>query len=593
MDPEFPTSNSPTNPNVSPPQRPLADDRSGSGGPGAAPHTVVFRILFSLVLVGLFGVIGGRLIWRHLRLNRARDQASQAEKLMREQKPLAAQPLVRAAYMIAPNDPAILRAAARWSSLVLRPEGLSYWDRLAALGPLTRVEQILQVDLALALNRVDLSRELLKKLVPGNEKDRAVLLRALRYQQQVGSQAKAEAGGKLALISHPTDPEIQFTVGRLYLESSSPPVRMDGRRLLWDVALGQSEWRDAAVDLLSQSQLLDTGDRALLVRTLAARQPDTLANQLQILSLRAASAMGDRELAKLADEAEQLSEKFPTVSDRVNVARWLARSGATNRALAYLPLETVGTNATAAADCLDLLLRARAWPEAAAMLDRKPLALPDATQQAALGLIDASTTRLDPQGRFAQALRLAAGQPSVLFTVATYAEAGEEFTVACDALLQHAELNPMVTLQSCRRALGLAQRNGDLDAARRSIERLGSYLPGEEVVLLERSWLDLLFRKEVPRAQVALNHLLAHPKFGTSAQVAMALAELRSGQAVAAMTRVENSGWDYTTLPPRHRATIAAVLEANGQREPARRLALTIPEGQLHGPELELVKGLR
>ena len=164
--------------------------------------------------------------------------------------------------------------------------------------------------------------------------------------------------------------------------------------------------------------------------------------------------------------------------------------------------------------------------------------------------------------------------------------------VAAEALIQLAELNPLMTVEACRRALVLVRTSDDLTTTRKIMDRLAEFLPGEDSVLLERSWLDVLFNDRVSRAQETFSRLTKLPNFAESAQMGLALADLRNNQPAAALARVEGHAGDLERLAPRFRATAAAVLAANDRREPARRLVLSLKPGDLRGLERELVSGL-
>ena len=90
----------------------------------------------------------------------------------------------------------------------------------------------------------------------------------------------------------------------------------------------------------------------------------------------------------------------------------------------------------------------------------------------------------------------------------------------------------------------------------------------------------------------SLTDVLDHPHLGQDARILLALADLKGGDAGAALGRLEAMAVDPSILAPRFQAVYAAVLMANGQREPARRLARQIHTDKLKKKELELIAGV-
>ena len=555
------------------------------------PDKVLQIVLVVVAILGVGGYFGGRQAWRSMKVQRARVQARLAGTLLGEQRFLEAQKAVRTAVQMAPGDPEVLRAAATWCSITGRPEGLMYWDRLSEAEAPTRADLLKKLDLALTLNRVDVSRGVLKELLRTNENDREVLLRTVLHHSRSGHPVLAVQAARSAVSKFPIDPQLQLALGGLLLEFPDRGAQAEARNVLWNVALGTSEWRASAVDALSTSRLLTDGDRLLLIRSIEAREPVSLLDRLRVLDLRSAM-VSDR--SPLWAQAEALLAAHPGLTNRVLVVRWIGDNGGLRPAASLLPHEAARTNAFAAMAVAELCVRWRAWDGLRALLEQKPSALSPALREAAQGAMASAGGRgSDVAGHFANALQRAAGRLPELLGVATLAEEARQPDAAAKALLGAAELYPPMTVQLCRRVLELVRPMEDLSTARRTLERLGAFLPGEPSVLLERSWLDLLSSERVDRACRTLDTLVDHPGVGTDAQVMRVLADLRAGDASAAMARMEALRVEPGTLKPRLQAVCAATLLANNQPEPARRLAVRIPADQLRSKELELIAPLR
>ena len=557
---------------------------------GPTPDKIVFSVISVLLVLGLGGYLVGRKIWTEMRVRRARHLAEDAGNLVKNENYSEAQRAVRAAIQLAPNDPWVIRATATWCSLTSNPDGISYWDRLAQFTTLTEDDQLKKLDLALAINRLDISREILGVLLTNQPNSREVITRAIQHHSQTGDWEAASKAGHLALIKFPTDEQIQFQVGRLLLDIPQSSAQEEARRLLWTVALGNSAWSPAAVDQLVQKRQLNDGDRLLLIHSIEARKPTTLGAQLQVIQLRLAMVV-NRE--PLWHQTGELVAKFPGLSNQVEIALWLINAGGTNQAQALVPREAASTNQMAAEATLEVLTRSQDWTGVRALIEQTPVALPKSAIEAARGVLAAAAGNAsETAGYFASALQKAAGHGLELYHLSSYAEFAGNPGIAAMALIQAADLNPMTTVQFCRRALALVQPMDDLTIARRTMEKLVDYLPREPAVLIERSWLDLLLNEQVDRARSALNLFVEHPTLGQEARIALSLAELRQGEKSAALARLEALAVDPASLSPRSQAVYAAVLLANNQREPARRIAIQIPVARLRKKELELIASL-
>ena len=132
----------------------------------------------------------------------------------------------------------------------------------------------------------------------------------------------------------------------------------------------------------------------------------------------------------------------------------------------------------------------------------------------------------------------------------------------------------------------------DLTIARETVVRLAEFLPGEDSVAAERAWLELLFNERIEAASEVLSRLLPHPQLGELARFALALADLRQGKPGLALSRLEVPPVVPERLSPRLQAVYAAVLLANDQREPARRVAHLIPTHTLRVQERDLIDRL-
>ncbi len=561
--------------------------------PVVPPATVWFRVLLALILVGMVSYAGGLWLWRQLKIRRGQQQAALAEMCLREKRYPEAQRAIRTAILMAPNDPQVLRTTARWCTFAGRPEGLAYWERLFALTTPSVADRLEELDFALALNRLDVSRNLLTALLSAEPKNREVTLRVLRHNGLSGDVEAAIAAARTAVALFPLDEQFQINLGSLLLSRPDRAQQLEGRHLLWAVALSSGRWREMAADHLVASEALDRGDRELLIHDLEKREPIGFSDQLKVFDLRLSLVGVGPERALIWQRAAALADRFSTVTDRLLLARWLAQRGETNRGLEILPRAAVPTNEVAAIATLEILLRWGTAGDVRKLLDQRPSALPEALQESARGVLAVRVGRpAEASGHFASALQQAWVRPGLLLQVAGLAELAGQPLAAVEGLTRAAELNPSLTLQCCRRALALVRPMDDLTIARETVVRLAEFLPGEDSVAAERAWLDLLFNERIEASSEVLSRLLPHPQLGELARFALALADLRKGRPALAMSRLEVPPVVPERLSPRLQAVYAAVLLANDQREPARRVAHLIPTHTLRVQERDLIDRL-
>ena len=546
-------------------------------------------ILGALVLLSPLEYRGGQALWRGLRRHRAQREAASVMKLVEAQKYAEAQRAVRTAILMDPDDPQVLRTTAQWCTLTSRAEGFNYWERLFARTPPTRQDRLDQLDLALTLRRLDLSKTLLKDLVLTYPKDREVTLRVLRHHQLMRNNANALAAARIAVVSFPNDEQIQLILGGLLLSQSNRADWADGRRLLWNVALGSSAWHDEAVDRLVLSDSLDRNDRELLVHTLEKREPRELNDQLKALKLRFDLSQTRQQREDLWPRSAELARQFPGVTNQLAMAWWYCGQGETNRALSVLPREAIGTNKFAAFGTVEVLLRCHAWDEVRQVLDQEPLALHPAQKESALGALAGGTEKAAAAAaHFAKAQAHASSAPGLLLQIAAQAERAGQPRAAVEALTRVAELNQTLTLQCSQRALELVLPLDDLKYSQRVVRRLTEFLPEDVSLALESAWLDLLCSVRIQPATEVLLGLQSQTQLGEQVRFALALAELRQGKAAAALNRLESDSFDPEKLSSRLQAVYVAVLFANDQREVAMRWVAKIPAGSLRIQEREL-----
>ena len=133
--------------------------------------------------------------------------------------------------------------------------------------------------------------------------------------------------------------------------------------------------------------------------------------------------------------------------------------------------------------------------------------------------------------------------------------------------------------------------SSDLRVMRDAIGRVAELVPSDPAIVGRLSYLNLLLN-EKPAAQRDILERLgtAHPTNSTI-RLTRALAELKTGNAAAALNLLEQEPIDWDKAEPRWLAVYVSVLVANEQREAARQMARKLRPEALKVPERDLVRG--
>lgn len=126
-----------------------------------------------------------------------------------------------------------------------------------------------------------------------------------------------------------------------------------------------------------------------------------------------------------------------------------------------------------------------------------------------------------------------------------------------------------------------------------TLRKLNAAIPGEDGIVAERLWLELLAGENITWALPEAIRLAAARPDDISLRAALALARLRRGEAGLALSTIEEGLTDAESMPVRCRVAYAAILGANEQREAARRIARTLPKGTLRENAEALVEPWR
>lgn len=528
--------------------------------------------------------------YRWFKGRRAVNLASQVDALVKAGRLEAAARPLQMALHLGPKELPVLRAAARYCSRARQPEGLRYWELVLAHRDAAREDRIACVDLALQLRRTDLAGRELEKLLRDTPSDLAVQRMVIQLRGMTGDRAAYLSAAQAALRDHPEDELCQYVVGvALYGDRRAPTeARESARRLLWGLAVGEGPHREEAVDALIRGGILNPGQKVLLLKALDSRANPRVADCFRAVELRF-QLQGEDRVRFGAAVVSGIGPDAPPVR-RAGASSWMGRSGQWPGALALLPLELCRTNRLLAGARLDALFETQDWDSIKETLAAVERVIEPALLESVRGAVAARQPQRQqaPEGHFRKAIQLAAGQPSLLPSIARHAELSGLPFIAVDAY-RILRSFPGAAVDASREILRILEPLDDLDATHETLRELKAMLPGDEAVARSCAWIELLLNIRLDEARACFQQATERNPDDLSGRFGLAFARLRGHDDAGALELLEGKIAGFGELQPQHQAVYVAILGANQHRDAARRYARQIDPKRLRSRERELV----
>ncbi len=545
--------------------------------------------MVGLIVVGLGIAAVAKPAYRQLKTVRSGRAAALGESLLAAGRFEDAARQARLALELAPGEPTSLRLAGRISAMGLRPEALAYWQSYLATGKAPTSERLEVAELAVRMGRTDVARPLLEALVRDSPQDRHVWRLLQRHVRNLGEIRQALSLARMVVAKFPGDTEAEVELADLLVLAGDPKSREEGRRILWGVAMVPSAIQPSAAAILMGHSLISPVEAETLSRVLGnpggtnAPGVDLLRGRLQLV------AHPERRLEVISRVTSTVPTNAP-VADVCELVLWLTDAGALESAGPFLPSDRCRTNLLLMAGQLDYLVSTGRDEELRRVLDDPGSVLDAGMRSAAEGALAAKRGRREEAERaFRGALDSGASRIQLIAPfVAREAERHGFMDVAVQAL-QIGMDAPGRALMNGRQILRLLEQNPDSTQAILTLRKLNAALPGEDAVIAERLWLELLAGENTAWALPEATRLAAARPDDVSLRAALALARWRGGDNSRALTTIEEGLTDAESMPVRFRVAYTTILGANDQREAARRIARTLPQGSLRQHAEKLV----
>ena len=547
----------------------------------------MWRLLWAGVVAGILALIG-RQVYPVFKVHRGRDHAQEMNRLWRHGDLKGAAARLKLALRFAPQDPEVLRSAAKFCASGRVYKGLEYYSLLISTGAATPEDRRDYAELALELNRLDKAGEELALLLKQNPKDMDSLHLLVRQQRRARDLEHAIRTARYALSLHPEDERAQFDLGSILQEPRNPAkLQAEGRRLLWGLAVGNGSLADAATDLLVGNTELTSGERELLLKSLQARPGGRLRDQLAMVDLRLRLQPAGSN-ALVAESIRRLGPKAD-VTNLVALGSWASPRGGSATLLELLPIAAVRTNALLLPLRALALADAEKWNELGGLLDdpASPLGpFLTASLQGRLSL--ARGRQAEAETHFRSALEQPAATASQIRYLARETERAGFPLLAIQAW-QRLLYNSDETIGASLQVLRLLQPLEDTATVLATLRRLNDFIPGDEFVAGERAWHELMLRQNLDFGRRVTKDMAAKHPEDRQWRFLQALVQLRSDHASDALAAIEPELAHWGELSPRLQAVAVVALGENNQREAARGFARKIDAAKLRAAERQML----
>ena len=484
-----------------------------------------------------------------------------------------------------------LRFMAILATRLQSTEAFTFWESLILSGEQTLEDKESYVAFCLRLRHLEKAAPVLQALLDQERPSEDAIGMGIQFWRLQRNPAQAEILVGRGLQLYPENPYFQLTLAELYIQSRERSRLRLARSLLWNLRdMDPLEVRLRALDLLSRSFILTPNEEKTLLNA-ETLKPTNTNEHLLVGDLKIRLNPFNRE----AIIEQVLQDLLSTDSvEHPKVGAWLVRYGQFEKALNLLPKEEALSDPEYTVVYLDALSGLGKWEELADVLfdvqsnlNLDPLVLQVFRTRVALALGDAKLA----EAQWEHTLSLAKGNAQGLLYVGQYFDrTGGWFYAwqAYDELLKE----PSLAMAIGRRMIQMAESQGETEKVAHVLERLSKTFPNELGPKNDLAYMNLLLGQNIEQSFNAAQELMQLRSDDMAVRSTMALAYLRQGKAQKAYKLYSDVQVDWNNALPYWKAVYAAVLDANGNTEEARRMVLRINYNQLKPEEMALLKDL-
>ena len=565
------------------------------------------RWLVALPLFGLAAIgigFGARPALHVAKAWQARRTAAEAERLIHEGRWLEARGKVQDAVQLWQTEPAALLAAAHFLGHTGNfREAAGFWKKLETIRPLTRDEQRDYTQTLLATGDLDGANLHLHKAWPAGETGAPVDWElGMKLAARRDDRAESSDLARRLLADPASTARQRFNAALVSVSSGDKEAQEAGwaeiRRLAQDKSSPES--LDALVLLAQRAGTAGSGATAAssgsdpfpsvsdLIGRIEAHPRAGTQQHLLAIDLRIA-----QEPKRRAEWIQSAVDRFGGSKDDAELgtlARWLYVQGEFTRVLDVLPSARANDDRSLFFQRLDALAALDRWADIRQAIESHPITIDPVVEQ--MYLARCAQQLGEPRVREARwdaALDAAGTDPEKLVQLGTYAQKTGNLETALKAFRAAVQAAPD-SRPASEALLGALEADGKTREERAALTLLAARWPQDAAVRNDAAYLDALLKENVPAALETANQLVRADPASLPHRVTLALAELRTGNNLAALDAFKGIDTSHAAMQPRQRAVLAAVLWATSYDQQAREAVRNLPLDRLLPEERALVE---
>ncbi len=533
---------------------------------------------------------GSKPAYRAVKGWRARQLASQVEELIGQRLLDEAAQKARAAYQLKATEPLVIRAVARAESANGRsPSALAFWKQLREMGAMETEDWRKLVEDLLRAGALLVADQELKDFLEKRPADVTALRLASQLSARLGRAENAMELAQRAFEVEPENRDGKLLVALLKAESAVPDIRSGGVALLLELAGEPNKHGLDALTALSRRRDLTTAQLEPLVGLVRAN-PEASDEQRLVgveIALRLHEDQAEEILRKAVEEAMQGAPER-----RRALGTWLNQRKRFEAALGLVSEKEAFGRKDLLLVRLDAMAALNQWEGVKQILKRRDVPLDEVYRElflARCAMEQGENSKADLHWR--RAHLAGAASPEHAWFVASYAERlgqTEQAEVAYRSLTTKA-----TTARAAYEALlRMAGKRQDVGALWGLLRAMRERWPGDTAVENDYAYFSLLKETDVDAAFRSAQRLVQADPSSLPHRTTLALALLRLGQPVVALSVYEGLKIPWDQVPGSQRSVYAAVLSANGKVEEARTELRGIRVEELRPEERKLLEAL-
>jgi tetratricopeptide (TPR) repeat protein len=563
-------------------------------------RSVFYGLVVLMIVTLVVLVFSGRTLYRQVRDFRARKAIEVAKTEIDNENWQSAFLAVQEAMKISPEEPEVLRTAAK---LLLRTKGdpasmRHILLRLVNQPQATNEDRVTYGEALLLSGDSQKAREVYEALDAGEKKGRLGLELLAKIQDSEGNQALALETLRRALTLDLNDTSCRLRLAMLDLDLPFDETRRAALERVRVISRGTDTAALQAIMYLSSQTTLTPSDVEEL-RLIVSKHPKS-EDKHRLMVLSSYIKIFPNKKKALIDE-ECVKYKGKGIEDMVQLLRWLAREGEMNRILGLVPKSIVAKSSSAFPIYAEALMGTGKWAELKGMILSNPPPMISAASAHALLAQCASKLEKDlteTKLQIGNAYRAAAkyGEIQVLGRCADMAEGLGLWELASEGYEMIEGKNPQNRVAMLMKMYEMAALRKDgkgmLDAA----SRLVVAKPESWMNRAREDYLRLLLGTEFEEASESLlrenvpEAILKSPESRSYLAILKSLSAYRMGNFRLAKAELQEVT-QPSTLPAGVRAVMAGLVsKLDGSQTEAFRMAESIPSALLLEEELRFLK---